>query len=94
MEREVVYNCLNDVAFKRIFKDKEILAFYIKMITNIDLNPSDISEISNEIKTSFNLKGNRYDVSIGVDDKLFLDIEAQNGIDNNLHFTRRMIHYS
>ena len=89
-----IYTCMNDVMFKTIFKNKENLAFYVNSITNNNFSASDIDEISNEIKTSIRSKGVIYDVCVGIDNNIFVDMEAQNRVDNEMALKRRMVHYS
>ena len=85
---------MNDVMFKLIFKDKDNLAFYLNKITKHDFKASEISEISNEIKTSINNKGILYDISVSIDNRVYVDFEAQNDIRKPESFKRRMVHYS
>ena len=90
----VKFTCMNDAMFKMIFKDKDNLAFYLNKITKHDFKASEISEISNEIKTSINNKGILYDVSVSIDNRIYVDFEAQNDIRKPDSFKRRMVHYS
>lgn len=77
------YTCMNDVMFKLIFRNKENLAFYVNAITKNDFKADEISEISNEIKTSINNKGVLYDISVSIDNRVYLDFEAQNYVGEN-----------
>ena len=57
-------------------------------------NNSELYVISNEIKTSIRSKGVIYDVCVGIDNNIFVDMEAQNRVDNEMALKRRMIHLS
>ena len=83
----------NDTVFKNLFKNKEILCYYLKYFTEFDIKPEEVKEGNGETKFSIDSKGIRMDLKFDIVNSLSLDLEMQNEVEDDEAFKRRLIHY-
>ena len=92
-DEEKRYSGSNDILFKSLFKDKELVSLYLKYFTDIDVKAEDIKETNIEEVMAVDKKGIRMDLRFEILNNTSVDLEFQNVIKSEKAFERRMVHY-